>query len=321
MSGYRPNQLLIYLNESLDPAWNLALEEYLLRHREEDFLILWRNRPAIVTGKHQLSYREVNYPFCHDHGIDVYRRLSGGGTVFHDEGNLNFTMIENRPDKNRMIDFKRYLQPVAAFLNEWGIPAELSDRNDLLVNEFKISGNAQHIEQKMQRVIHHGTLLLNADLASLREGLKSTGIRYKTKAVESVRTKVMNINDLKGVDLRMDEITSSMSQYFRNKYDGELFEPSAAEKAAVDKLAEEKYRTWQWNIGYSPTYEAFITLNGDKIVRIKVKNGIILEAEWQENGKYSEIIQLKDKTHSVETMIWGCAEVEEFKSCDWRDFF
>lgn len=316
MIDIQGDNFFIYSNPSLDPSLNLATEEYLLKQRKEAFLILWRNEKAIVTGKHQVSYREVNFPFCQENGIAVHRRLSGGGTVYHDMGNLNFTLIENRPDKNKLIDFKRYLEPVAEFLNLHSVPAYLSERNDLLLNGYKISGNAQHVEQKLQRVIHHGTLLLNSDLGSLGNGLKSTAVKYETRAVDSVRSKVMNISDHLSKPWPMEEFITAMKAHFIKKYSGESWEPLAEEMEMIRDLAESKYSTWDWNIGYSPRYSATISVNGGELT-IHVKNGVISEAEFNNGSEQYKIEELEGLKHRKEEL----EKVSILKGSDWRSWF
>ncbi len=320
MSGFDPKKISIYYNKSLDPGWNLALEEHLLKNKDENFLILWRNKRAIVTGKHQVSYREVNYPFCIENNIPVHRRLSGGGTVYHDSGNLNFTLIENRPDRNKLIDFKRYLTPIATFLNETGIPAELSDRNDLLVNGFKVSGNAQHIEQKLQRVIHHGTLLVDADLRSLGSGLRSTAAEYETKAVDSVRSKVINLNDLHSTHLDMEDLIHRMSSYFAANYNGSEWLLTDGDIKVVDDLAKSKYDTWEWNIGYSPKYTVRITKAENELI-MEVKNGKILNAVFRNpisSEKANFMIGLEHSYDTMRNLIDTSSALNGFK---WQEMF
>ncbi len=149
---------------STDPFFNLAVEEYLLRNRTEDFLVLGINDPSVIIGKHQVAHREADTKFVMENNIPVIRRISGGGTVYHDFGNVNFSFILNSA-RGTQVDFRKYTLPVIEFLASLKVNAELEGKNDLKVNGLKISGNAEHVYR--ERVLHHGTLLFNADLGKL----------------------------------------------------------------------------------------------------------------------------------------------------------
>ncbi len=157
--------------------------------------ILWQNSPAVIVGKHQNALAEINVAFVMANNIPVVRRLTGGGTVFHDKGNINFTFIKNADDEGKMIDFRKYAGPILEGLQSLGLNAQFSARNDIFLNDKKISGNAEHIYAKKKRVLHHGTLLFNSNLALLNEAIKANPDRYIDKAVNSVRSVVTNIVD------------------------------------------------------------------------------------------------------------------------------
>ncbi len=156
--------------------------------------MLWQNLPSIILGKHQNTLAEINYSFVKENNIPVVRRISGGGTVFHDLGNLNFTFISSG-EKEKLVNFRKFTQPIIEVLNHMGIPACFEGKNDLRVNGLKISGNAEHVYRN--KVLHHGTLLFSADLNYLNQAIKSVPERFKDKAVQSVRSKVANITDSK----------------------------------------------------------------------------------------------------------------------------
>ncbi|MBN2814917.1 MAG: lipoate--protein ligase family protein, partial [Bacteroidales bacterium] len=182
--------MLFLTSEITDPYYNLATEEYLLRQLHDDVFMLWISRPVIVVGKHQNALAEINYRFVSDNHIDVARRLTGGGAVFHDEGNVNFAFIR-AGEPGRLVDFNAFIEPVTAFLQTLGVEALRGPKNEILVNGLKISGNAEHVYKN--RVLHHGTLLYQSNLDRLRQSLKPSGGRYIDKAVQSNRSSVTNL--------------------------------------------------------------------------------------------------------------------------------
>lgn len=262
---------------STDPYFNLAVEEFFLKNSTDDILILWQSIPSVVVGKHQNMMAEVNYPYVMDRKIPVIRRLSGGGTVFHDLGNINFTYIANGKE-GHIVDFKRFTQPIVDFLNEMGVPACLSGRNDILVDGFKFSGNAEHVFKS--RVLHHGTILFSADLNALSKGIHPTGGTYSDSSVKSVRSKVANLQDYFNPPLTVDSFRSSLFGYLLMRHYSAEYNLSEEEVGAIQSLADSKYRTWAWNFGYSPDYK-FTTKADDGLplqVELSVSKGIIREA-------------------------------------------
>lgn len=165
------------VNKSTNPFFNLALEEYLLKNVDikEDYFILWQNEPTIVIGKHQNTLKEINMNFVKDNNINVVRRNSGGGAVYHDLGNINFTFI-TKYDEKHLLDFKTFTNPVVYSLGKLNVKAELSGRNDILIDGRKISGNSQHIYK--DRFLHHGTLLFNSELENLVKALNVDNDKY-----------------------------------------------------------------------------------------------------------------------------------------------
>ena len=178
--------------ETHDPFFNLALEEVLLKSRQEDYLILYINDPSVIIGKHQAAHREVNTKFITENKIPVIRRISGGGTVFHDRGNLNFTFIR-QSEEGKQIDFRKYTKPVIDFLVSLGIDARFEGKNDIKVDGLKISGNAEHVYRN--RVLHHGTLLFSSSIHMLKNSIRSDKSCYTTRAVDSNPASVMNLNE------------------------------------------------------------------------------------------------------------------------------
>lgn len=244
--------MLVICLEQTDAGFCLACEEYLLKTRSEDIFMLWQSQSTVVVGKHQNALAEINYRYLREQEIQLARRISGGGTVFHDAGNINFTYIKNVSGPGE-ISFRRFVEPIVAALGEWGVYAEISGRNDLLVNGFKISGNAEHVFKN--RVLHHGTLLYNAHLENLSEAIKVIPGKYHGKAVASNRSKVANIasflTDPPPIGAFRDHLIN-----FHLKRTGEqnIYHLTSDEVSAITQLTADKFHTVAWQLGYSPSY-------------------------------------------------------------------
>jgi lipoate-protein ligase A len=266
-----------YLSTSQDAAFNLATEEYLLKHRTENLFFLYMDNPAVVVGKHQNALSEINYQAVKERNIPVFRRLSGGGTVYHDAGNLNFCFITSGTE-GKLIDFKHYTSSIIAALNALGVPANFGGRNDLLIDTKKISGNASHVFKN--RVMHHGTLLLNSDLPTLNAILKTDPAKYRDQAVKSVRSRVTNISEHLKAPMDINEFRDYLFETLRGN-DLKL-SLTQEELDAIQKINTEKYSTWEWNFGYSPDYtlnRRFKWKDHRLEVVIGVKRGIVQSAE------------------------------------------
>jgi lipoate-protein ligase A len=270
--------------ESTDPFFNLAAEECLLKDISGEYLILYINSPAVIIGKHQVAHREADTAFVSKENIPVIRRISGGGAVFHDAGNLNFSFIL-QSSQGRQVDFKKYTEPVIDFLRTLGITASFEGKNDLKVGGFKISGNAEHVFH--ERVLHHGTLLFNSDLRLLSSSLRKDTSHYSTRAVGSNPSPVMNLKqDCPHVN-DTNKLKMGMLLYFLAKQGNSPFEmpPELREKCSL--LADSKFRTWEWNYAYGPEYHFnnnFILNGNSHSCRLYVKDGIIWECEIQGSG-------------------------------------
>lgn len=268
--------MLIINRIPTDPYFNIAAEEYLLRKLEVDCFMLWQNEPSIIVGKHQNTLAEINYNFVKENNIPVIRRISGGGTVYHDLGNLNFTFISSG-EKGKLVNFKKFTQPIIEVLNRLGVPARFEGKNDLRVNGFKISGNAEHVNKN--KVLHHGTLLFSSDLDYLNQAIKSLHVKYKGKAVQSIRSKVANISKFIDKDISIETIKGKIISHIK-KSNTETTDYSLTleDEEGINNLVQEKYNTWQWNFGYSPGYMLETKLHLHKqiiTIGIFVKNGII----------------------------------------------
>ncbi|GET27208.1 lipoate--protein ligase [Prolixibacter sp. NT017] len=240
------------VSSSNDPYFNIASEEYLLKNFTDEFFLLYINEPSIIVGKHQNTLSEINLDYVEANGIKVVRRLSGGGTVFHDSGNLNFCFIRNIA-ANEDISFKRFTQPIVNALATIGIEATFSGRHDLLVKSKKISGNAMHVYKK--RVLSHGTLLYDSQIGKLSSALKSNPSFFQDKAVKSNRSRVANISSFLSSPPSIEEFTQQILGHIREvNPDAEAYTLSKEDLAAIENLQKEKFGTWEWNYGYSPKY-------------------------------------------------------------------
>ena len=267
--------LCLFHNET-HPAFNLAAEEYMLRSVDHNVFMLWRNANAVIVGKHQNTLAEINAEFVDKHNVQVIRRLSGGGAVFHDLGNLNFTFIM-KSDEERRVDFKKYTRPILEVMEQLGVPARFEGRNDLTINGLKFSGNAEHVWKN--RVLHHGTLLFSSELSHLAGALKSNPEKFHDKGVKSVRSRVTNISD--HLKEPMDVLTfgNKIMQHVQSIYlDARTYHFSESDVNAIRTLQKEKYETWEWNYGYSPKYnfvQSKRSSAGTIELRMYVEKGVI----------------------------------------------
>jgi len=262
--------------QSDDPFFNLAIEEMLLKNSKEDYLILGINKQSVIIGKHQSAHKEINTAFVTENNIPVIRRISGGGTVFHDEGNLNFTFIR-QSESGKQVDFHKYTLPVIEFLLTLGVEAKFEGKNDLKVAGYKISGNAEHVHRN--RVLHHGTILFSTSLYMLGNSIRKDKSCYSTKAVESNPSSVMNLNEKLTGFWEINKFRSEMMDYFLKRIPQAVsYELSSEEIKEAEVLAETKYKTWEWNWAYGPEYnfQNSFQINGNKhSCNLFIKDGII----------------------------------------------
>ncbi len=300
--------MLFIVSTNTNIYFNLAAEEYLLKSRSEDVFMLWRNDSAVVVGKHQNTLREVNSFYALAHNIQIARRLSGGGTVYHDSGNLNFTFIKNgKPGK--LVDFRKFTEPVIKALAKMGLEIKFEGNNSLTLNGMKISGNAEHVFKS--RVLHHGTLLFSTEMHHLREVLNVNQDTYEDKAVKSVRSKVTNISANLSIAMSVEEFQNQIRQYFTLEFpDCEFYSFKENERIVINELVEKKYRTWDWIFGWSPKYifrKRFIIGDDELTVWLRVEKGIIKEANvsggpFNEKSLFDFNLSLKGLPHSFRTI-------------------
>lgn len=267
-------------NKSTNPYFNLAAEEYVLTNFSDDCFMLWRNAKSVIIGKNQNAIAEINREYVNEHNIPVVRRLSGGGTVFHDLGNVNFTFITN--DTDDFVNFGKFTEPIIGVLKDkLNINAELSGRNDLTIDSKKFSGNAQY--NYKSRVLHHGTLLFSSSIENISGSLNVKPIKLQSKGVKSVKSRVTNISSHLESPLSIEEFIDLTMNYVKeNSLDGEIYEFTENDLSNIEKLKNDKYSTWEWNYGKSPKYdftnESRLT-GGIVEVNFNVKNGIINECK------------------------------------------
>lgn len=267
---------MVYLEStSTDPHFNLAMEQYIFDHMDkaQPYFMLWQNDNAVIVGRHQNTAREVNKAFVEQHGVSVVRRLSGGGAVYHDMGNLNFTFITDagKQDSTRSgLDMKAFARPVVEALRSLGVPAELSGRNDMTIDGRKFSGNAQYIHKG--RVMHHGTLMYDCDLSAVSGALQVSKDKIAGKGVQSVRSRVTNLKDYMG-DITLQQFKQRLvSTMFRHS-PLQWHEFTEAELERAHEIQRERYDLWEWNWGRSPKYSI------EKSRRIPDVGGITLQME------------------------------------------
>lgn len=237
-----------------DPHVNLAIEEHLLRNFriESDIFLLYVNEPSVIIGRNQNVFEELNHDFVTDNHIHVVRRLSGGGTVYHDLGNLNFSYITDSEGQN-IANFRNFTSPIIDALDRLGVKAELGKRNEILVDGYKVSGNAQYIAGK--RMVSHGTLLYNTNLAQMEQALKVKRYFIKSKSIKSIPSPVANISDFLAQPAQIETFQKHLLKIVlnaQNQVTKHMLTDNDWQK--VSKLVVDRYRTWEWNYGRSPDF-------------------------------------------------------------------
>ena len=281
----------IYINTHTDAYFNLAAEEYMLTRADEDIIMLWRNEPAVIIGKNQNAYAEINFDFTNENNIKVVRRLTGGGAVFHDLGNVNFTFISPRGSelaegiREGGLDFAHFTKPIINALRSLGVDAELSGRNDIIVKtadgERKVSGNAQCVVDGV--TLHHGTLLFSAELSRLKGALNVDPTKLKSKGIASVRSRVANICELLSDDTQLSDVCAFenyLAEWLSREFSCEAEILSPDMEAAINALVQRKYSTNEWNLRRFGNFELQRRRRfdfGSVEASFTVKDGVISE--------------------------------------------
>lgn len=293
--------------KSKNPHKNLAIEEYLFKNADDDIFMLWQNEPTVVIGKNQNAFAEINHDFLKRKNIHIARRITGGGAVYHDLGNVNYTYISKNKSKSE-IDFDFFTKPIIEFLNNYNIPAKLSGRNDILVDNKKISGNAQHNFQGV--VLHHGTILFDSELSVLSDVLTVDEEKIKAKAIKSTRSRVTNLKPYFSFDLSTGDFIRLLSEYIIKNYnplilnepDNQEIESLYKRNASSEWLYPEKSFVSEYKICKKKKFdfgivELYLDMINDKIAEIKIFG------DFFGNTDVSEIELLLNNTHLSELNI------------------
>jgi len=286
------------------------MEEYVLNtFIDEDYILLWQNDKTVVIGRHQNAAEEVNLKRAEELGVKIVRRNTGGGTVYHDLGNLNFSFITDwTPERN--MDYDAFLKPVINALSKFGVDAEKRGRNDLVVDGRKISGNAQCIRNG--RILHHGTLLVDSELSVMPEVLNVQIEKIASKGIKSVKSRVTNISRYAKTFINVELLRRVLLEScFENMLENELVLDNG-HKAAIESLAKEKYETWEWNFGTVADYSYKNSKrfpNGKIEVHLDVENGVIERCKIY--GDFLALVGVEE----LEDAITGCrVDTSELRS-------
>lgn len=310
----------IVLNENTSLSFNMAAEEYMMINFEEDIFMLWRAEKSVLIGKNQNSLAEINYDYVKANNIDVVRRLSGGGTVFCDLGNTNFAFIVS--DQHSFSDFRKFTQPILEVLQNLNVNAEFSGRNDLTIDGMKFSGNAQY--KYKNRLLHHGTLLFSSDLGDLTKAINPPKIKYESKGIASVKSRVTNISAHLDKPIDIMAFRHMINQHIHNTVpEAEFYEFTEEDIVKIKAIEKERFLTWDWNYGQSPQYQAYQSnkfLGGVVEVFYETKKGLFTGIKFY--GDFFSRYDIQDienaiinTTHSEKSLL------EILGSFDLDDYF
>jgi len=264
----------VIINHNTDPHFNLSVEEYIIKNYdlEEDIIMLWRNDKTVVIGRNQNPYNEVNLEYLEANGITLARRLSGGGAVYHDLGNLNYTIFTK--EKNSFNNYKKFCMIIIDTLKHFGIKANFEGRNDIYIDGAKFSGNAQYFYQ--DKMFHHGTILFSVDLNTLSKVLVSKE-KYEDKAVKSNKSKVVNLKEINSSITIEAVIETLITKVLKLKKE-DLYVLSENELKEVQKIKDERFGLWEWNYGKNFSFQKVKKAKfkgGTLEITFEVKNGLI----------------------------------------------
>lgn len=303
-----------FYQTTTDSAFNLALEELLVREVEDEIFFLWQNAPAVIIGRNQNTPAEINTDFIRANNINVTRRNTGGGAVYHDLGNVNYSYITNFKE-GRSVNFADFAIPVIKTLAELGINAEFSGRNDILICGRKISGSAQ--SRIGSRILFHGTLLFNSDIESLVQALNVSKVKISGKGIASVRSRVANIKEYLSQNINVQDFIHAVSDSIRRQFNisQDYIVPQNILSEA-EKLADSKYRTHEWNYGNSPefNYEKSNKFTGGTVtLSLNIRKGVIISAKF--SGDFFSRTDVSKLEQALENAPTKKDDIENILTC------
>ncbi|QEH62025.1 lipoate protein ligase A [Spiroplasma chinense] len=275
--------MFIFRTSNTDPKLNLAIEEFLTKNKvyKEPILFLWQNKNTIVIGRNQNTVEEVNIVKAKEDKVTIIRRNTGGGAVFHDLGNLNFSIIYTDVKNNAVSMFEQMLEPIIKTLKDLGINAQFSGRNDIQVNGKKISGNAMW--KWKDRFLQHGTILVNSDLAKIAKYLTVDRSKIVSKNIESISSRVTNINNESDKEIDVQEFINLIINTYQSLDSVKELVLSKSDYELIQKIKEEKYDTeeWTFNKHSTFTYKNKTRLEGKGLVEVllDIQEGLIKNAK------------------------------------------
>jgi lipoate-protein ligase A len=305
--------MLYIRNDSNDPYFNMALDEFVVKHLDpsNDYFYFYQNKPAVIIGRNQNTIEEVDSEYVKNHDITVVRRMSGGGAVYHDLGNINFTFVVDY-QKEDFNSIERFAKAIIKALGKFGVDAEFSGRNDITIEGKKFSGNAQYVTKK--RILHHGTLLFDSDLTVLTKALHVKPEKIKSKGIKSVKSRVTNVKDYLKTDVTVREFKELLLKYVFEVEGNELreYQLTPEDMANIMGLRNEKYSTWDWNYGNAPEFDLTRSCRfdgGEVQVHMNVQEGIITDIKF-----FGDFMSMRDISE-VEEKLKG----QKFRQQDVRD--
>lgn len=312
------NKSMVFIEStSNDPRFNLALEQYVFDRmpRENDYFILWQNHNTIVVGKHQNTLEEINPVYVKEHDITVVRRLSGGGAVYHDMGNVNFTFIADA-DNLEQLNLQAFCIPVVRMLNMAGVDAQISGRNDITIYGKKFSGNSQYIKEG--RIMHHGTLMFDSDLSVVADALQVKADKYESKGFKSVKSRVTNIRPYLPQDMDITKFKQLLKKNMVRNQEMSVYQLAERDLEQIREIQKDRYDRWDWNYGKSPAFSVEKKRKIDGVGRLDVYMNV-------EHGCIQELEIFGDffgegATKELKMLLKGCELEEEKLSAKLRHF-
>ena len=292
--------MIFIKNKITDVYFNLALEEYIFeKFKEDDVFMLWINEPSVVIGKHQNLIEELNMKYCFKNNIKIARRLSGGGTVVHDFGNLNYTYITNTTG-DTALDFKEFLKPMYNALLNLKINANISPRNDFRVQDKKICGHSEFMRK--QRVLHHGCILFDSNLDNLRNALNVNNKKVISKSAKSVKSSVANLKEISKLDYQISDFLEKLkNEILKTQENFEIYELTKEDIFKIDKIKSEKYATKDWIYGQSPKCTFF--LDEERDYTVEIDGGKIEKISMGDDNKFDSLIGIYFEYEEIKNKI------------------